>query len=198
MNTSLLNRKLTAKLPLLKKWWFISLLAVVCGFINFGLSRLGRLTTLPLYADSIATIVVSVYFGILHGILTAGVTNAMLAVFGPVPFPFVLCNIATALIAGYFARKSRLESIGAYLWMGLWISLANGLLGSIISIMVFGGRIEGTAIDSLTMGFYITLDSYFPAVVMAGLVTNLLDKMVSVFLVFLLKPVLAGKPLIEE
>lgn len=205
-----MNKKDTAaavyqnQLPLLERFWVRYALAVAFGLVNFGLAMLTKQTFLPFYFDSIATIGAAVYIGLFPGIVTAVVSNAMLAVFSMVPFPFVLCNISTALIAGLmvnsgkFKNKEKKLDFRTFLWMGVWISLSNGILGSIISMLVFGGRIEGTAIDSLTMGFYITLNMYIPAVFLAGIVTNLLDKLASVVIIFLCKPLVTKRPLLKN
>ena len=184
----------------LSSWWFRYGAALLCGLLNFGIARGSHALNLPLYADSIATIGTAVYLGIFPGILCALMTNSLLALFSAVPFPFIICNIATALIAGYMGRRIQRsdDSIRNYLWMGFWISLANGIIGSIISLILFDGRIEGREIDTLTMGFYISLDSYEAAVFFAGIITNLLDKMVSVFIIFFLRPILERRPLIDK
>lgn len=141
----------------------------------------------PLFFDSIFTIVVAIHVGIVPGILTAVLTNGTLALTGQVLFPFVLCNIATALIAGLFRRHGGLETHTGYLWMGIVVGFANGVLGSVIAYFVFHGITAVHGIDRLVMAVVTTGQSLLTAVFWAGMLTNVLDKLLSAIAAFFLR-----------
>lgn len=161
--------------------------SLAAGLANFLLAGVVHLLEIPLYFDSIATIIVSVHLGLVPGLLTAVVTHVLLAGAELVLFPFVCCSMATAVIAWGFRVRGWLPDYPGYLWMGLLVALANGVGGSVLAYYLFEGVTEVHAIDRLVMGVLITGRSMLTAVFWAGMLTNLMDKLISVFAAFLLR-----------
>ena len=165
--------------------------SLAAGLANFLLAGVVHLLEIPLYFDSIATIIVSVHLGLVPGLLTAVVTHVLLAGAELVLFPFVCCSMATAVIAWGFRTRGWLSDYPGYLWMGLLVALANGIGGSVLAYSLFEGVTEVHAIDRLVMGVLITGRSMLTSVFWAGMLTNLMDKLISVFAAFLLRDQLA-------
>lgn len=157
--------------------------ALTGGAANLVLGTLVNSTTAPLYLDSIFTIFVSVHFGLLPGLLTAVLTNTALALTGQVLFPFVLCSMLTAGISARMKTSGHLEHINGFLRLGIYLAIANGALGSLIAYYAFGGVTEVHGIDNLVMGLVITGRSFISSVFLAGMLTNILDKVFSSLLV---------------
>lgn len=158
--------------------------ALMGAALNVGFGALNHLLGLPLYFDSIFTMSVTAAFGLLPGMVTAIATNTALAIGREVLLPFALCNIATALIAAVMRRKRKLGDVTGYLWLGLWAGLANAILGSLISAFVFGGVSQVHRIDDLVSGFVVAGQSLVSSVFLAGLLTNLVDKVLSALAAF--------------
>jgi uncharacterized membrane protein len=162
----------------------IAAIAVAGGLVNFGLGFLTHVLALPLYFDSIFTMVVVATFGPLAGVLTALVSNAALSLTNDVHWPFVLCNLATVLFTWLVKRKNGLKTLANYLWVGIWSGLSNAILGSILSAFIFGGYSGVHKIDNLVSGFMIAGQSLVDSVFLAGSVTNLVDKLLSAMAAF--------------
>lgn len=166
--------------------WSASL-AVAGGLLNFLLAGLMHLLEVPLYFDSIATILVALHLGLLPAVVTAVVSHLLLGYTGLILFPFVCCSLMTALIVVGFRYKGWLGAPTGYLWMGVALALANGVFGSVLSFALFEGVTMVHAIDRLVMGLLMTGRSILTSIFWAGMVTNLMDKLLSVLLVFLVR-----------
>jgi energy-coupling factor transport system substrate-specific component len=177
------------------RFFFAYTIAIACALLNFGLGTLDHVVGLPLYFDSIFTMVSTAAFGIGPGIVTAAATNFALSMANDVLFPFALCNVVTALITAYMRRRRGLDSLTRYLWLGLWSGLSNAILGSLISSLLYGGISNVHRIDDLVSGLVLAGQSLAGSVFMAGLLTNLVDKELSAIAAFGL--VLAAGRLLE-
>ncbi len=165
----------------------IAFFAIAGGVANYLLGSLVHALSLPLYFDSIFTMVICAGFGLPAGLLTAVVSNAALSLSNDILLPFMLCNIATALATWLVRRKNGLANIQGYLWAGIWSGLSNAILGSILSVLVFGGYTKVHRIDDLVTAFAIAGQSLVGSVFLAGLVTNMVDKILSAFVAFALR-----------
>lgn len=153
--------------------------------LNVALGTIVHLFQIPLYFDSIATVLVAIYLGLFPGILVAVLTSVILALTDQVLFPFVCCSILTVLITVGFVRGGFLRSLAGYLWLGIALAVANGLGGSIVSTYLFGGVTEVHGIDRLVVSAIAAGQSLNTAVFWAGMLTNLLDKLLVSLVAFL-------------
>ncbi|NBF40887.1 MAG: hypothetical protein GVY14_10770 [Spirochaetes bacterium] len=164
------------------------LLASVGGFLNFGLGTVAHELNLPFFIDSVLTIVVTLHLGLIPGLLTAVLTNGLLTATGQVLFPFVVCNIATAAITHLFVQRRWLGDHAGFLWLGLAVGVANGLLGSIASYLIYQGVTDVHGIDALVMSAVVAGQSLLTAVFWAGMLTNIMDKVLSAVAAYFLRP----------
>ena len=176
-------------LPDEMKWWHRLIFALSGAVLNFLLASITHYFDIPLYLDSLFTLLITINLGVVAGLMTAVCTNGMLAIAGQVLFPFVLCHILTVLIAYYFTVRHRLNSHVGYLIMGLCIALGNGLLGSFISFLLFEGVTLVHTIDNLVFSILTTGRALASAVFWAGMLTNFMDKIISaIFAIVLQNP----------
>lgn len=148
---------------------------------------------LPLYLDSVLTIVVTLHLGFLPGALTAIVTNGLLAITGQVLFPFVCCNLMTAALTWLFVKRAWLRAPTGFLWLGLATALANGFFGSVLAYMIYSGVTTVHGIDRLVMGLVVTGRSLMTSVFWAGMITNLVDKLASAMAAYVSRRWVAGR-----
>ena len=167
------------------------LLTVAAAAGNIALASLVRAVEAPLYFDTLFTVVATVHLGLVYGVLTAIITNGTLAVMGQVLFPFVCCNILSAVITALFVRTNHISRLSDYLWLGIALGLSNGVAGSILAYFLFSGITEVHPIDRLVSSVIATGQSMITAVFWAGLMSNMLDKVISTVAAFLLQPRLA-------
>lgn len=166
-------------------WYGVTVLSVAAGFLSALLGTVVHVLQVPLYLDSIMTIVVTMHLGLLPGVVTAVVTNGILAASGQILFPFVCCNLLTAMITWLFARNGGLRGPSGFAWLGLAVAVTNGFFGSVLAYIIYSGVTTVHGIDRLVMGLVVTGQSLLTAVFWSGMVTNLVDKMVSVLLAYI-------------
>lgn len=141
----------------------------------------------PLYLDSVFTVLVVLLFGPLAGFLTAAMTNVTLEILGRVHIVFLLCHMLTVgVVWGYRHIYGPDPHFNRYLGMGLVAGFGNGVLGSFLSLWVFGGLVRYHTIDHITEGLLIAGQDIYRAVFSAGMLTNLIDKSISVIIVYVL------------
>lgn len=158
----------------------------IAALLNILLVLLVSKTGAPLYMDSLFTMVVATRFGLFPGLITALLTNGSLALTGQTLFPFVICHLLTAVIAASMANRGYLNSVTGFLWLGLLSAFSNGVVGSIISFFLFSGVTEVHGIDKLVMGLVMTGKSFITALFWAGMISNILDKIFSALLAYVI------------
>ena len=147
---------------------------------------------IPLYLDSILTIMVTATSGLGAGLMCAVLSNGILTVFDYTMLPFMSCHMLTSFLAwGVFHYSSRrkilykrigggrpLYEIDTFLWAGLWSALSNAVLGNIISDVLFSS-VTTPKIDSGILSVYTAVPNLVFATYIVGFLTNLTDKMIS-------------------
>lgn len=152
---------------------------------------------IPLYLDSILTIMVTATSGLWAGLLCAVLSNGILTVFDYTMLPFMSCHMLTSFLAwSVFYRTSRRKvlykrmggakpyfEIDTFLWAGLWSALSNAVLGNIISDVLFSS-VTTPKIDSGILSVYTAVPNLVFATYIVGFLTNLTDKMISAVVSF--------------
>jgi energy-coupling factor transport system substrate-specific component len=150
----------------------------------------GNVLKLPLYVDSIGTVLVGVLAGPLAGIATGVLSNVVWGLALPnasTTIPFALTSAVIGLLAGLAGRRgafaSRRGARGAILvaGIGFLVGLVAAVVSAPIAYFVFGGS-TGGGTDILVAVFRNFTDSAFTATLLQAGVSDPLDKM----LVFLL------------
>jgi energy-coupling factor transport system substrate-specific component len=141
---------------------------------------------LPLFLDAIGTILVAVLAGPWVGALTGALTNLILGlVTTPTMIPYAVVNIAFGLVAGYMARAGWFRTIPKVAGTGLAIMLVGIVVSAPITAYLFGG-VTGTGTDVVRAFFLATGSSILEAVFLESLISESVDKMITVFVAFAL------------
>ena len=139
-----------------------------------------------LFLDTIGTIFVAAFFGPIPGIITGVVTNLVNGVIsGPTEIPFLLVNGAIGLIVGLIAKYRKDYNIVIALIVGLILSVVAPLIGTPIAIFMFGG-LSGSGADFIILWLKSTGQNLFSSVFLGKITENLVDKIVSSLIVYLL------------
>lgn len=153
---------------------------IVIGQIVFALK-------IPLYMDSIGTVLVAVLAGPWAGALTGLLTNLIWGLTGlNVTYaPFALVALIIGLIAGLFAEAGWFRQWWKSVLAGLITGLVAALVSAPIAAYVFGG-VTGSGTDAVVaifrgMGFGIV-----PASFAQGVSSDPLDKAITFLIVFLI------------
>ena len=156
----------------------LSALAVVINIV-LGMTVSGLKIPL-LFLDTLGTIVIAAIFGPAYGMMVGFVTNFMTSVIGGSfsSLPFALVSIAIALIVGLIAKKYKKFDYKIALITGLIISVVAPLIGTPISVLLFGG-LTGGGTDLMVAALLASGEKIFAASFITRIASNLVDKILS-------------------
>lgn len=171
---------------------FIIIAAFLCIFVNYMGSVLAEVVVFPLYLDSLLTIGIASLCGLIPAIACAVLSNVVLSLFTHCSILFTVCHICTAVFAWlvfyHYRRKSfpqqTLYNFDSFLWAGFWATITNAILGNIIADLVFAANTGRPSANTVVQGMYVVIPNLFLVNNIAGLVENLVDKILSALLSF--------------
>ncbi|MBK5243190.1 MAG: ECF transporter S component [Clostridium sp.] len=164
---------------------YIMIFCAVCIALNIVLGIVTSSFKLPLYLDTIGTILIAVYFGPWYGAAVGALTNIITGIiFNPKDIPFFIVSVAVGLIVGFIAKKYKFNLVTAIV-TGLILSVICPLIGTPIGIWVYGG-LTGTGTDLIFIWLKEVGNNIFVASFISKISSNLLDKIGSCILVWVL------------
>jgi energy-coupling factor transport system substrate-specific component len=162
----------------------IVLIAVGIG-LNIGMGQVPRLIGLPLYLDSIGTVLVGVLVGPWAGAVTGFLANVVWTLTGLFPQAIAWAGVAAIIgvLAAVFARSGWfdgwLRSVGA----GAITGLVAAILSAPIAAFVFGG-VTGSGTDVVVGMLRAAGLDMLGANIGQGVMSDPLDKAVTFLLVW--------------
>lgn len=150
---------------------------IVFGIVSSSLK-------LPVYLDTIGTVLVAVFYGPWVGAGVGGITNVITSLImgNPQAMPFLLVSVVIGLLVGFIAKKWKFNFFVALI-TGLILSVVAPLIGTPIGILVYGG-LTGTVSDVLVLFLKNTGMSIFTASFIPKIMNNLMDKIATCLLVY--------------
>ncbi len=153
--------------------------------INVAVGQLVILLKLPLYLDSIGTVLVGLLAGPWAGAITGTISNLVWSITGLFPQAWAWAHVAAiiGIFAGLFGRFFKRTP---WLWFagGLATGITAALLSAPVSAYIYGG-VTGTGQDFIVGLFRATGASIIESTLGQGIVSDPLDKFVTFLLVFL-------------
>jgi energy-coupling factor transport system substrate-specific component len=154
--------------------------------LNLALGAVVGALKLPVYLDSVGTILVAVLAGPWAGIVTGIVSNSVLGLLvSPALFAFIPVAIVIGALAGVAGRMGAFRTLAGALAAGLVIGIAAALVSAVIVIALMGGlTASGTGLLTIAIRamFGVSVDD---AAKIAAVVTDAMDKPLSCALVYL-------------
>ena len=168
---------------------------VLCGLaiaLNIVLGIVTAALKFPFYLDVMGTIFIAIYFGPWYGAVVGALTNILTSLFSGsfTGMPFMLVSIVVALIVGFVFRKVKFNFVTA-LVVGIITGIAAPVVGTPIGFAVYGG-LTGTISDVAVMFLKQSGAGIFAASFIPKLFNNLLDKIGSILIVYLVVLSLPG------
>lgn len=168
---------------------------VLCGLaiaLNIVLGIVTAALKFPFYLDVMGTIFIAIYFGPWYGAVVGALTNILTSLFSGsfTGMPFMLVSIVVALIVGFVFRKVKFNFVTA-LVVGIITGIAAPVVGTPIGTAVYGG-LTGTISDVAVMFLKQSGAGIFAASFIPKLFNNLLDKIGSILIVYLVVLSLPG------
>ncbi|MES2304926.1 MAG: hypothetical protein V4558_05440 [Gemmatimonadota bacterium] len=151
--------------------------------INLVVGRIAAELSLPVYLDTLGTMLVAVLTGLPGGALVGTVSQLFAGMLsGYIWLPFVAVQWAIALLAALAAHRGGFATPFRSAAWGAACGVGCGLISAAISYLLFRGVTVGgvTAIGALLRGLGLPLST---AVVVASLITDILDKTIAFLVV---------------
>jgi energy-coupling factor transport system substrate-specific component len=180
------EKKAVTKRNILKDFTTLALVLIPIGIgINYVGGLINKLLALPLFLDSIGTIIVGIIAGPWVGAVTGLIHNI---VFGltvdPVFIPYAIINLAFGLAAGFMARAGWFSKWYKVFYAGLVIMALGVGLGVPIDVIFFGGVQQGAA-SAVVWSYLMAIGvGLWKSVFAVSIFREFFDKMISVFVAF--------------
>jgi signal transduction histidine kinase/DNA-binding response OmpR family regulator len=156
--------------------------------LNIVLGQLvQRVLQLPLYLDSVGTILIAALLGPLAGSIAGALSNLIWGVVFSVPqiMPFAFTAAVIGWAAGLAVSMGAFANVWRVLGAGVLIGVLAALVSAPIAAYVFGGT-TGVGTDQLTSYFRATSANVLQAVTVQGLLADPLDKAISFLIAWLI------------
>jgi energy-coupling factor transport system substrate-specific component len=152
--------------------------------VNLGMGQITALLKIPLYLDSLGTVVVAVLGGIFPAIITGILSNLLAsAVFSPAMMFFIPAMFVIAIITGYFAKLKFFTVWWKVIIVGIIVGIAAAIVSAPISANVFGGiTLAGT--DFIVLYFRTKGYSLQQSVLIQGFIADPIDKVTTFLIAF--------------
>ena len=152
--------------------------------LNMALGQLAGMLKLPIFLDSLGTVLVAVLCGPWIGGLTGLVTNLLWGLIqGPTAAFFAPVAAVIGIAAGLLARPGLFRTPWGAAVAGAIIAVVLAFVAVPIRIYLFGG-VTGSGADFLTAYLTKVGQDLFGAVVVTVITSNLADKIVTAVLVW--------------
>ena len=157
----------------------------ICIAINVIGVQIASMLKLPVYFDSIGTILVALLCGPLQGLIVGVLTCVVSAIFSPIMLAYIPATAVYGLLIGGLAKKNRTNSFGKLILTGILLAVTAVLMSSFITAFVFGGVTETG--QSVIIVFLRSIGlELLPATMLSSLVTELFDKTISFLICYLI------------
>jgi len=147
--------------------------------LNIVVGQITSALKLPIFLDSIGTVLVGVLAGPWAGLVTGLLTNIIWGMItSPVAAAFAPVAGAIGLVAGLCAQSGLFSNWWKALISGVLIGVAASIVAVPIRVYMFGG-ITGSGADFITAYLLATGRDLFGSVIITVLTSNLPDKVVT-------------------
>ncbi len=163
---------------------FTFVLIAVAIVLNIAVGQLVSLLSLPIFLDSIGTVLVGILAGPWAGGLAGLLTNLIWGLLtSPVAAAFAPVAMVIGIVAGLCAKYGLFRFWWLAIIAGVIITIFNAVVAVPIRLYLFGG-ITGSGADFVTAYMLALGKDLFGSVVVTVFTSNLLDKIVTAVLAF--------------
>jgi energy-coupling factor transport system substrate-specific component len=171
----------------MKKISMMSLLVIPIGIaINLVCRQITQTLALPIFLDTIGTVLVGVLTGPIGGMTVGLLTNVVRGILvNPISFYFAPVSGIIGLIAGLASLKGFYSNWFRILIIGVLLALAGVLTATPIAVIAFGGA-DGSGSSIVTGFFLATGKGIWQSVFSSKIITESADKILSLVVAILL------------
>lgn len=162
-------------------------LVTVGTLINVLLSYLMFKSGLPLFLDTVGTIIVSAFSGmLLLGILTAVISNVVCSIFNETALYLAFLNALIAIFTVWFLHKHSFKKFGKTIIFAIAISLFSAVSVSLVQFIVLGQDQTSMVVQSAQNFSSAANFPYLISFIIVNFLLQLADKGFSCILVMIL------------
>ncbi len=158
--------------------------------INLILAGIIRLNGLPIYCDTVGTIVVSILGGYMPGIIVGLVSNFLLGIFDGISMYHASTNIIISLIAVYMYKKGWLKELVNIIVFILFLSLISGSLSALITYFTEEFDLAKIVFPGIREGYLNGQYNEFNTRLENDLLIDLIDKTIAISISYILIKIL--------
>lgn len=161
--------------------------------LNIVVGQLVVVLALPVYLDSIGTVLISVLAGPAAGVVTGILTNVIWGlILSPSALPFAVVQVVIGLMAGYAARYGMFRRVWLAPIAGAVTGVVAAMISAPIAAFVFGG-VTAPGTGALVGMFQAWGNSLLASTTFQGLLSDPLDKLLSFTVVVLILTALPSR-----
>jgi energy-coupling factor transport system substrate-specific component len=151
--------------------------------INIAIGQIVVILKLPVFLDSIGTVLVGIICGPWAGALTGALANTIWGLFNPDSLPWWPVAFFIGLVAGLCANAGLFKNWWKVILSGFLIALTAAIVSTPISVYLYGG-ITASGSSFITAYLLQTGQGIWSAVVSTSFLTEPVDKITTAMLAF--------------
>jgi energy-coupling factor transport system substrate-specific component len=158
--------------------------------INVGIGAIVKILNLPIYMDSIGTIIATLLLGWRSGAIVGVLGFVITSIFiNPFAIYFIFTQIVIALVVDFFAKRKWFSNIWKIVLSGIGLGITTAIASAPIIILLFQGATGNGA--ALVTSFFVQMgNQIINSVFLSGLSIEPVDKVIQCLLaIFILKGV---------
>ena len=178
-----------------KTWSTITLAMIpMCLAINYVGAQIAIALKLPMYLDVIGSIMMGAICGPIPGVVLGALSSAINSLSEPTAIAYIPVTVACGLVAGLLGKAGFMKQLWKSLIAGFVLAVAAVAISSPITAFLYGG-ISGTGNDVIVLGLQAAGMGLLPATLIATLITEFFDKLLSCWVVFFVVKALSDRQL---
>lgn len=178
-----------------KTWSTITLAMIpICLAINYVGAQIAIALKLPMYLDVIGSIMMGAICGPIPGVVLGALSSAINSLSEPTAIAYIPVTVAYGLVAGLLGKAGFMKQLWKSLIAGFVLAVAAVAISSPITAFLYGG-ISGTGNDVIVLGLQAAGMGLLPATLIATLITEFFDKLLSCWVVFFVVKALSDRQL---
>ena len=178
-----------------KTWSTITLAMIpICLAINYVGAQIAIALKLPMYLDVIGSIMMGAICGPIPGVVLGALSSAINSLSEPTAIAYIPVTVACGLVAGLLGKAGFMKQLWKSLIAGFVLAVAAVAISSPITAFLYRG-ISGTGNDVIVLGLQAAGMGLLPATLIATLITEFFDKLLSCWVVFFVVKALSDRQL---
>ena len=178
-----------------KTWSTITLAMIpICLAINYVGAQIAIALKLPMYLDVIGSIMMGAICGPIPGVVLGALSSAINSLSEPTAIAYIPVTVACGLVAGLLGKAGFMKQLWKSLIAGFVLAVAAVAISSPITAFLYGG-ISGTGNDVIVLGLQAAGMGLLPATLIATLITEFFDNLLSCWVVFFVVKALSDRQL---